>query len=147
MLNTFRIIAAVAILAVASVSAHAEEDFKQIVEGQYAAFDKAFNKQDADAIAELYTNDALLLPSSHEVIEQDGIAKFFEGLFEAGITDHKIELIEIVEARDGSIIAAGRWHVTAPGEDGEPTEVNGLLTHVFKEQENGNYLARLHIFN
>ncbi|XSG81461.1 MAG: YybH family protein [Methyloligella sp. ZOD6] len=146
MLNTLRIFIVFTMLAVAGSVAHAE-DYKQIVEGQYEAFDQAFNAQDGEAIAKLYTNDALFLPSSHEVIEQDGIAKFFEGLFEAGITDHKIELIEIVEARDGTIIAAGRWHVKAPGEDGEPTDVTGLLTHVFKLQENGNYLARLHIFN
>lgn len=141
-----RIFAAFLVLIVAGATAQAE-DVNKLVEAQYAAFDEAFNAQDAEAIAELYAPDALLLPSSHEIVRKDGIAEFFEGLFKAGITDHKIELIEVVEADDKEIVAAGRWQVTAPGEESEPTKVDGLLTHVFERQENGDYLARLHIFN
>ena len=72
-------------------AASAEED----VSAAYAAWDEAFNKGDAKAVAAFYTDDAKFLPATHDVIEGPaGVEKFFTGIFGMGVTGHKIELIE-----------------------------------------------------
>ena len=65
------------------------------VNAAYAAWDEAFNKGDAKAVASFYAEDAVFLPATHDVIEGPaGVEKFFAGLFEMGVTGHKLELIE-----------------------------------------------------
>ena len=51
-----------------------EEDVK----AAYAQWDQAFNKGDASAVAAFYSNDAVFLPPTHEVVEGPvGVEKFF----------------------------------------------------------------------
>ncbi len=48
---------------------------------------------DAKAIGAMYTDDALFLPPSHDVLRGPAaVEKFFTGLFAAGVTGHKLEL-------------------------------------------------------
>ena len=61
----------------ASLAASAEDDVK----AAYSAWDAAFNKGDAGAVAALYSDDALLLPPTHDVIKGPvGVEKFVQGL-------------------------------------------------------------------
>ena len=65
------------------------------VSAAYAAWDAAFNKGDAKAVAAFYADDAVFPPPTHDVVKGPaGVGKFFAGLFEAGVTGHKLELIE-----------------------------------------------------
>jgi hypothetical protein len=53
----------------------------------YAAWDVAFAKGDAKAIAALYADDAIFLPATHDVIKgPSGVEKFFVGIFGMGVT-------------------------------------------------------------
>ena len=53
-------------------------DPKSDVSAAYAAFDAAFNKGDANAVAALYLPNAKVLPPTHEVaIGSGGDRKFF----------------------------------------------------------------------
>jgi ketosteroid isomerase-like protein len=112
------------------------------VKAAYAAFDAAFNKGDAKAVAAFYVEDAVILPPTHDVIKGPaGAEKFFAGLFAAGATEHKLELIE-VNGDDQLTVAAARW--SAKGKDGT---LGGLATHEFTKQADGNLKLRLHTFN
>src|SRR5919205_2513208 len=88
-------------------AASAEDDVK----AAYSAWDAAFNKGDAKAVAAFYTSDALLLPPNHEVIKGPaGVEKFFSGLFANGVTSHKLELIEAIASGD-NLVGAAKWSV------------------------------------
>jgi uncharacterized protein (TIGR02246 family) len=112
------------------------------VKAAYAAWDAAFNKADGKAVAAFYTSDSLFLPASHEVIKgPGGVEKFFTGLFEGGVTEHKLELIEALS--DGTtVIAAAKWSAKA-----KDKPIGGVVTHVFKRQGDGRLKLRLHTFN
>ena len=92
----------------ASLAASAEDDVK----AAYSAWDAAFNKGDAGAVAALYSDDALFLPPSHDVIKGPvGVEKFLQGILEMGTKDHKFEMIEARE--EGNIVyAAAKWSAT-----------------------------------
>ena len=85
---------ALCVLTVAPVGCFAG-DPKSDVSAAYAAFDAAFNKGDAKAVAALYLLNAKVLPPTHEVASGPAaIEKFFAGLHGNGVTDHKLEVID-----------------------------------------------------
>jgi uncharacterized protein (TIGR02246 family) len=119
-------------------AASAEDDVK----AAYSAWDAAFNKGDAKAVAAFYTSDALLLPPNHEVIKGPaGVEKFFAGLFANGVTAHKLELIEAVGTGD-NVVGAAKWSVKL--KDG--SSGGGIATHLF-QKSGGSVKLKLHTFN
>jgi uncharacterized protein (TIGR02246 family) len=117
------------------------------VRAAYAAWDAAFNKQDAKAIGAFYTPDATLLPPTHEVHKgPDGVATFFTGILAQGVTGHRLELIE-AEDDARMAVAAAKWSVQGKDDKGAPATFSGLSTTVFEKQADGSLKLRLHTFN
>jgi ketosteroid isomerase-like protein len=122
----------------------ATESLEDKVRKAYELWDAAFARHDAKAIGALYTKDAVFLPPTptHEVIRGPGaIEQFFAGLFSAGVTEPKLELIEASGTPD-LIVAAARW--TARSKD---NPMGGLATHQFAKAADGRLKIKLHIFN
>ena len=84
-------------------------DLKSDVQAAYEAFNEAFNKGDAAGVAAFYTEDAKLLPPTHDVLTGPaGAEQFFTALFEAGVTNHALEIIEV--HGDGDLAySAANW--------------------------------------
>lgn len=117
------------------------------VEAAYGAWDQAFNRADAQAVAALYARDAMLLPATHAVIEGPaGVAEFFGSLLANGVTGHRLELIAV--HGDGSmIVGAARWSAGGKNADGSAATFGGLATHLFERQPDGSLRLKLHTFN
>lgn len=123
------------------------EALRERIEAAYAAWDAAFNRGDARAVAELYTEDATFLPATHAVVEGPAsIERFFAPLLAQGVSDHRFALITVHEDA-GSIVAAARWAATSPGADGTRAASSGIATHLFLKQPDGSLKLRLHTFN
>ncbi len=117
------------------------------VRAAYSAWNAAFNKSDAKAVAAFYTNDASFLPATHDVIQgPDGIEKFFSGLFAGGVTDHTLDLIRTT-GDDKIVIAAAKWSAAGKDTAGKATRFGGIATHVFERQPDGSLKLKLHTFN
>jgi ketosteroid isomerase-like protein len=128
-----------ALLAPAGVSA---ASLDEQVKAAYAAWDAAFNKADGMAVAAFYTGDSLFLPASHDVIKgPGGVEKFFVGVFEGGVSAHKLELIEAI-GNGAMVVAAAKWSAKA-----KDKAVGGVATHVFVRQGDGKLKLKLHTFN
>ena len=113
----------------------------------YAAWDAAFSKADAKAIAAFYADDAIFLPASHDVINGPaGVEKFFAGLFEGGATNHKLELLK-ASGDDSVVFGAAKWSATGKDANGTDQPWAGLATHVFERQGDGSLKIKLHTFN
>jgi ketosteroid isomerase-like protein len=71
-------------------------DIRSDVTAAYGAWDAAFNKGDAKAVAAFYAADAKFLPADHAVHTGPAdVEKFFAGLFANGVKSHKLEPITI----------------------------------------------------
>ena len=81
-------------------------------------------------------------PSSTWTSGPAAVEKFFGGLFEAGVSGHKLELIEANGSGDLAV-AAAKW--SAKGKDG--SSLGGVATHEFAKQADGSLKLRLHTFN
>lgn len=78
-------------------------------------FADAFASGNAEAIADLYTPDALLLPAASDFVSgHDSIVSFWRGAMAMGIAAVKLETMEI-EALDGSAIEVGRYTLATAG--------------------------------
>jgi uncharacterized protein (TIGR02246 family) len=113
------------------------------VKAVYAAWDAAFNKGDAQAMAALYTDDAIILPPSHVVIKgRADVEKYISGLFEIGMASHQLELFEVTVDRAGTIAAIANWSIKHRG---VPSE--GFATSIFTKQPDGKLKIKLLMFN
>nr|WP_247990817.1 nuclear transport factor 2 family protein [Bradyrhizobium sp. 186] len=122
-------------------------DAKNDVEKAYAACDAAFNKQDAKALAADYVSTAKLLPPTYEVSSGPAeIEKFWSGLFAAGVTGHKLEVID-AGGDDKIIFASAKWSATDKDKEGKPAPLSGIAVHVFERQGDGSLKLRLQTFN
>jgi len=131
------------LMPIQAMAASAEDDVK----AAYAAWDAAFNKADAKALAALYANDALFLPATHAVVKGPGdVEKFFVGLFGMGVTAHKFEIIE-VRGEGNLIYAAAKWTATGKDANGAAQPWSGLGASVFERQADGSLKMKLHTFN
>ncbi len=113
----------------------------------YAAWDAAFAKGDAKAVAALYADDAVFLPATHDVIKgPSGIEKFFTGIFGMGVTAHKLDVIE-AHAVGNLLYGAAKWSANGKDANGGDQPWGGIATHIFERQADGSLKLKLHTFN
>jgi uncharacterized protein (TIGR02246 family) len=113
----------------------------------YEAWNEAFNRGDAGAVASLYTENARLLPPTHDVIEgRQAIEEFWDGLLKAGVTGHRLELIA-AEGDQRGAVGAARWSAKGKGRDGSEQAFGGSAVHVFERQQGGGLKLWLHTWN
>jgi uncharacterized protein (TIGR02246 family) len=144
---TRRIVLALAVLAGLGLGVARADTPEADVKAAYAAWDAAFNQGDAKAVAAFYTEDALFLPGSHDVIKGPaGVEAFFAGLFANGVTGHQLELIEVSASGD-LVVGAAKWSAQGKDAQGAATSFGGIATHVFDRQADGSLKLRLHTFN
>lgn len=120
------------------------------VTAAYSAWDAAFNKADAKAVAAFYTQDAIFLPATHEVITGPaGVEKFFGALLGMGATGHKLELIELIDPGAGGnlLVGTAKWSANGKDAKGADQAWAGLATHVFEKQADGSLKLKVHTFN
>ena len=136
----------VVILAFAAVSV-ARADAAADVTAAFTAWDKAFNSGDAKAVCALYTDDAILLPPTHDVIKgPDAVDKFIGGILGKGAKGHKFELIEA--SGDGNIVyGTAKWSATGKDKAGADQPWGGTSTAIFEKQADGSLKIKMHTFN
>jgi uncharacterized protein (TIGR02246 family) len=122
-------------------------DFETQVKSAYAAWDAAFNEQDAKTLAGFYTDDAYMLPPTHKVIKgHSGLQEFFAGLFSSGVKNHKFDLIKA--DGDGKLVfSAAKWSASGKDDKGQPAQFSGTATHIFEKQSDGSLKLKLATFN
>jgi uncharacterized protein (TIGR02246 family) len=113
-----------------------------------AKFDQAFNTKNAVAIAQLYAENAVVMPApaGEPVLGMAAIETFFSGLITAGVIDHQLTLVEAVE--DGNLAyQRGKWAGAMMNEKGERQTFGGNVHLVYRKQADGNWKAVTHIWN
>ena len=122
------------------------QDLRSTIAAGNTAFNQAFNKGDAAAVTKLYTSDAKLLPPADKIVSGDKeIQAFWRSLIDAGVTDHKIETIQIEEAGDTAVVA-GKWQATGKGAQGKAAIYKGSVMKVL-ERQGDTWKTSLHTWN
>jgi len=113
-----------------------------------ARFDQAFNTKNAEAIGQLYADNAVVLPApaGEPVLGAAAIQTFFAGLIAAGVIEHQLTLADAVE--DGNLAyQRGKWAGAMLNEQGEKQTFGGNVHLVYRKQADGGWKAVTHIWN
>ncbi len=123
------------------------ESPKEIVSSVNERWNGAFNRQDAQSLAGLYTPEATVVPPTGEVIRgREPIEGFWSDLLGKGFTDHAIDIVR-VQKRGDRIHQVARWQAQGPDGDGGVKEYKGHLVTILQRGENGRWSTELHIWN
>lgn len=113
-----------------------------------AKFDQAFNAKKPADIAQLYDENATILPApaGEPVVGVKAIETFFTGLIEAGVIDHQLTLTAAVE--DGNLAYQhGNWAGAMIDAEGTRQTFGGNVHLVYRKQADGGWKAVTHIWN
>lgn len=114
---------------------------RQAIEAAVRRYVAASNLGDAEALAALYTEDAVLLPPDHEPVEgREAIGAFWrQG------TDEGLEVTTLTVEVDGDLgYSVGRYHL--PSTDAEPAD-SGKYVMCLKRQRDGSWKLAADIWN
>jgi uncharacterized protein (TIGR02246 family) len=114
---------------------------RQAIEAAVGRYVAASNQGDADALAALYADDAMLLPPDHEPIQgREAIGAFWrQG------TDEGLEVTTLAVEVDGDLgYSVGRYHL--PPTDEEPAD-SGKFVMCLKRQQDGSWKLTADIWN
>jgi uncharacterized protein (TIGR02246 family) len=119
----------------------AEPGSRQAIEAAVRRYVTASNQGDAEALAALYADDAVLLPPDHEPIRgRDAIGAFWrQG------TDEGLQVTTLTVEADGDLgYLVGRYNL--PATDEEPAD-SGKYVMCLKRQRDGSWKLTADIWN
>ncbi|HEX6016448.1 MAG TPA: nuclear transport factor 2 family protein [Geminicoccaceae bacterium] len=120
---------------------------REQIESAYRAWNDAFNRGDAKAVASFYSENAKLLPPTHDVIEgREAIERFWDSLLKAGMTSHTLEMTAVEDDQRGAVGVA-KWSARGKGREGAERTFHGSVVHIFAKQQDGGSKIWLHIWN
>lgn len=103
-----------------------------------SAFARAFEAQDAEAIAGLYTDDAALLPpQGAPIVGRPAIAAQYAATFETGATNLRINIQEIRQHGPATAVEIATTQLDLPD-----ATIHGRYMHVWALTESGWLLSR-----
>lgn len=133
--------AAAALMAVAGCATTEVNGMEGIAEAN-AKFEAAFNAGDADALAAMYTADAVVMAPNTKWLEgHNAIRGLWQNFFDAGVSDLDLNTVDlVVEGTRASEV--GTLSLTAP--DGKGGRVTAHAKYIVLWQQRGNGVWRLH---
>ena len=118
-------------------------DINQDIRRADDVFEKQFQDGNAAGIAELYTNDGMLLPTGSDFIQgKEAIRDFWQGAMNMGIKEAKLDILE-ADLQGNSVIEVGRYHLKGAG--GEVMDTGKYI--VIWKQEQGHWKLHRDIWN
>ena len=124
-----------------------QSNFKDVAAELNAKWDAAFNAKQAEQVAAMYDDAASVIPSgADQVTGKAAILDFWTNTIAQDIIDHKLELIEAVEAGELAF-QRGHWSAAMINEAGERQAFKGNVHLVYRRQADGGWKALTHVWN
>ena len=106
----------------------------------------AFNSGDTDALASLYTEDAIVVPPSLEILDaQEEIKNYWANQYMEGTDNFQIQTINL-RIHGDVIYQTAVWLATSTS-NGVATDLDGEMTNVMSRQEDGSWKIQLQSWN
>jgi len=123
------------------------DQVRKAIEEANLKFGEAVREGDATALADLYTEDATLLPPDSDMIQgKQGIEAFWNGGLKMGIKDAVLTTVDVSGSGDLAY-EIGKFTLTVQPEGQEPIEQKGKYVVVWKQTDDGSWKLHVDIFN
>ncbi len=111
------------------------------------SFEYALNTGNAQALTQLYTDDAVVLPPTDETLARpELIRQFWEQAISDGISNVKLSNFDIRIEGDTAYQAL-IWSADRTSNNGETIAIGGNMINVFIRQADGSWKPRLQSWN
>lgn len=118
-----------------------------IIESANAQWNKALNSGNLGQLAALYAENATLSPGNGKtLVGRVEIENLFKGFVDGGVHNHTLEIVEL-GGSEKMIYQVARWSAQGAESNGETPTFGGITTSIFEQASDGNWLARIHIWN
>ena len=123
------------------------EQVRQIISDKDAKFGEAFRAQDAGAVADLYTEDTMLLPPNADTIRgKEVIRAFWSGAMQMGVKNVVLTTVDLMEMGD-CVCEIGKYNLTLQPEGQDAMEDFGKYLVIWKQTEEGDWKLHIDIWN
>ena len=104
------------------------------IEKANTKFEQAFNSGDSAAVAQMYTENAAVLPPDAEMAQgRAAIQNFWQGAIQGGIKNLSLKSTRVDELGSDAAREIGRFSLEAPGPQGVPAKVEGKYVVVWRK--------------
>ena len=122
-------------------------DINATIQTLNSNWNQAFNRGDANALANLYAENAILSPGNGKVLNgRKEIEALFKSFFDAGLHNHTLEIVT-VGGDDNTMYQVAKWRANGAEKDNVKPTYGGITTSVFIKDASGKWIARSHIWN
>ena len=112
-----------------------------------AKFGEGFRQGNPGAVAELYTDEAVLLPPNFNMIKgKEGIETFWAGAMQMGVKDVSLSTEDLMIMGD-FVCEIGKYKLTIQPEGQETTEDQGKYLVIWKQAAEGTWKLHIDIWN
>jgi len=118
-----------------------DQDVRRQIERIGAMYAEHYNKQDAPALAALYTKDGVLVARGVVKSGTQALVEFYERIFQSGTNHLESTVDQASQLGSDTAIGIGEYHVIGQGQSG-PIKVDGDWTGVYI-REAGTWKIRL----
>ncbi len=109
-------------------------------------WEMTFNSGDTQALAALYTEDAIVVPPSLEILNtQEAIESYWAKQIMTGTDNFRVQTINV--RIDGDLIYQTAVWVATVTSNGVATDLDGEMTNVIARQEDGSWKIQLQSWN
>jgi uncharacterized protein (TIGR02246 family) len=120
---------------------------RESIEAVGKTMGERLNAGNAAGVAELYTEDAVLMPPGAAQLDgREAIQQYWQGLLDAGVGDISLATQEVEDAGD-SAVEIGTISATAPGEGDARVALTGKYIVVYQRDGGGNWRLHRDIWN
>ena len=120
---------------------------RESIEAVGKTMGERLNAGNAAGVAELYTEDAALMPPGAARLDgREAIQQYWQGLLDAGVGDILVTTQEVEEAGD-SAVEIGSISATAPGDGDARVALTGKYIVVWRRDGGGNWRLHRDIWN
>lgn len=146
-MKILKLISALLLTTLLSTGVSAETNESSAITAIDSNWSEIFNTGQTSALLDMYTSDAIVIPPSSEILsDQAAIKSYWDELQKIGVTDYKIDTIDVrIEGDIAYQIAL--WEATITTADGNTTQIDGSMTNVLQRQPGRPWKIRLQSWN
>lgn len=127
-----------------------EMDLSQVrkaIEESNLKLREAIHKANASAIADMYTEDAMIMPPNSEIVKgKEAIEAMWNGAIQMGMQDIELTTMNVFGSGD-YIYEIGKYTVTMQSEGQDSIQDKGKYVDVWKKTADGSCKLHVNIWN
>lgn len=146
-MNTTRTLMAIAMAATLSQPLQASEALTPAIQALNLSWSYALNSGNAEALSQLYTDEAIILPPTDVTLNtHKQIRNFWGQMISQGLTDFSIDNID-TRVEGNTAYQAGIWSATRTDPSGRVAHIGGNILNVLERQMDGSWRAQMQTWN